>query len=107
MIVLDPDGKERARIEGYLPRDEFRAQLENALARIAFVGKKYENAIRWYDDVVQHHAHTAAAPEAVYWRGVSEYRKTNDHNLLTKVAETLEKDYPNSVWAAKAIPWSH
>lgn len=107
MVVLDPQGKERARIEGYLPTYEFTAQLENALGRVAFTNKNYPEAIRWYGDVIQRFPQSAAAPEAVYWRGVSEYRNTNDHTVLSKITDDLQKNYPNSIWAAKAIPWAH
>ena len=34
VLVMDPDGVERYRIEGYLPKDWFRARLEMATARI-------------------------------------------------------------------------
>ena len=33
MLILDPNGEERYRIEGYLPVEEFRAQLELGLAQ--------------------------------------------------------------------------
>ena len=32
---------------------------------------------------------------------------TNDHTVLSKVAEELRTTYPYSVWASKAIPWLH
>ena len=37
VIILDPNGKERFRIEGYLPKDEFRAQLKFGISRSAVV----------------------------------------------------------------------
>ena len=81
------------------------AALEDALGRIAFVNKNYSDAERWYGDVVTRFAKTHAAPEAMYWRAVANYRATNDHTVLGKVAEDLRSTYPDSVWASKAIPW--
>ena len=52
MLLLDGEGKERARLEGYLPDNDFNAALRNGLGRIAFVHKKYSDAERWYGDVV-------------------------------------------------------
>ena len=104
---MDPGGDERWRIEGYLPKDEFRAQLEMGLARVAFIDKQWADAERKYDGVVEHYPETAAAPEAVYWRGVSQYKRTNDHTVLGKVAELLNQKYQDSVWAQKASVWSH
>ena len=107
MLIMDSDGKERWRIEGYLPKDEFRAQLEMGLARIAFMHKQWADAEQRYAQVVEHYPDTAAAPEAVYWRGVSQYKRTNDHTVLGGVAEQLNQKYPDNVWAQKASVWSH
>ena len=105
MLLLDSDGKERGRLEGYLPNDDFRAALEGGLGRIAFVHKKYADAERWYGGVVTRFGHSHYAPGAMYWRSVSQYKATNDHTVLGKVAEELRSKYPASVWATKAIPW--
>lgn len=105
VLLLDSEGRERVRLEGYLPNRDFVAALENGLARIAFVEKKFTDAERWYNDVVTRFPVSHSAPGAMYWRGVSHYKATNDHSVLGKVAEELRRDYPASVWAAKAIPW--
>jgi thioredoxin-related protein len=52
VLLLDAAGKERVRLEGYLPNNDFMAALKNGLGRIAFVQKKYGDAERWYGDVV-------------------------------------------------------
>lgn len=105
VLLLDSEGKERVRLEGYLPNDDFTAALENGLGRIAFVHKNYAEAERWYADVVNRFPRTHAAPGAMYWRAVAHYKATNDHTVLSKVAEELRSAYPASVWASKAIPW--
>ena len=105
MLLLDSDGKERARLEGYLPNIDFIAALEAALGRIAFVRKKYVDAERWYGDVVSRFAKSNSAPKAMYWRAVAQYKATHDHTLLDNVAEELQRTYPSSIWASKAIPW--
>jgi hypothetical protein len=105
VLLLDHEGKERVRIEGYLPNTEFVAALRSGLGRIAFVQKKYTDAERWYSDVVTNFIGSHSAPEAMYWQAVAHYRATKDHTVLSKVAEELRKTYPSSVWAAKAIPW--
>lgn len=105
-IILDENGKERFRIEGYLPKDDFAAHLLIGLARVAFMNKKWAEAERLYNEVAQKYPNSTSAPEAVYWVGVSKYRKTNDHHALGEVPKTLQQKYPNSVWAKKAIPWA-
>jgi len=103
--VLDSKGTERHRIEGYLPKDEFEAQLEMGLARVAFEEKKWKDAERVYAAVVEKYPKTSSAPEARYWRAVSHYKGTNDHTVLGQVAQELQETAPDSVWAKKALPW--
>jgi len=107
VLLLDSEGRERVRLEGYLPNNDFVAALMSGLGRIAFVHKKYAEAERWYGDVVGRFAQSHIAPGAMYWRAVSHYKATNDHTVLGKVAEELRNTYPSSVWASKAIPWLH
>ena len=107
MLILDSDGKEQVRLEGYLPNNDFVAALMSGLGRIAFVQKKYADAERWYGDVVARFEQSHVAPEAMYWRAVAQYSASHDHTVLGKVAEELRKTYPSSVWASKAIPWLH
>lgn len=107
MLLLDSTGKERVRLEGYLPNNDFVAALMSGLGRIAFVHKEYTDAERWYGDLVARFDNTHFAAEAMYWRAVARYKATNDHTVLGKVAEELRNTYPSSVWASKAIPWLH
>jgi hypothetical protein len=105
VLLLDSDGKERVRLEGYLPNDYFLAALESGLGRIAFVHKEYADAERWNGDVIDRYSKSHFAAEAMYWRAVAVYNATNDHTVLGKGAEELRRAYPSSVWAVKAIPW--
>ena len=102
---MDPDAKERWRLEGYLPKTEFRAQLELGLARVDFMHKRWSDAEQSYSRIAESHADTAAVPEAIYWRGVSHYKRTNDHMVLKPAAEELKAKYPNNIWTLKASVW--
>lgn len=105
VLILNSQGREIHPIEGYLPKDEFQAQLEMGLARIAFKGKKWREAERVYSQVAEKYPNTSSAPEACYWRAVSHYKDTNDHSVLSMVAQELQREAPQSVWAKKALPW--
>jgi thioredoxin-related protein len=105
VLLLDSDGKERVRLEGYLTNKDFTAALMSGLGRIAFVKKKYADAEKWYDEVASDYRDSHSAPGATYWKAVSHYKATNDHTILGKVAEELRDKFPKSVWAEKAIPW--
>ena len=107
VLVLDSNGVERFRIDGYLPKTEFRAQLELGLARVAFMNKQWDDAERRYAEVVERYPESKAAAEALYWRAVSHYKKTNDHTVLGEVGQEFKNRYPESIWALKTIPWDH
>jgi TolA-binding protein len=75
------------------------------LARVAFKEKKWTDAERFYGEIAEKYGSTSAAPEALYWRAVSHYKGTNDHTVLSAVAQELQEKAPQSVWAKKALPW--
>ena len=106
-MILDSNGVERRRIEGYLPKDEFRAQLELGLARVAFMHKKWADAEQLYAQIVERFPNSKSAPEALYWKGVSHYKTTDDHNVLGEMPALFKQKYPDSIWAMKTAAWSH
>ena len=107
VLILDSNGVERFRLEGYLPREEFRAHLELALARLAFMSKEWAEAERRYAAVLEKYPESKAAPEALYWKGVSNYKATNDHTVLGELPGQFRGKYPDSSWALKTIAWEH
>ena len=106
VIILDSRGDERFRIEGYLPKDEFRAQLELGLARVSFMNKNWADAEHRYSDVLDRYPDSKAAPEALYWKGVSHYKATNDHTILGELPAMFKEKYPDSSWALKTLAWT-
>jgi Tetratricopeptide repeat len=107
VLVLDSGGKERFRIEGYLPKEEFRAHLEMGRARAAFMSKRWAEAERRYAEVLERYPDSKVAPEALYWRGVSHYKATNDHTVLGELPAQFKEKYPDSLWALKTAAWTH
>jgi hypothetical protein len=93
-LILDANGIERARNEGYLPNSEFRAQLEMGLARIAFMQKQWTEAERRYSEIAERYPNTSAAPEATYWKGVCRYKATNDHSCAQRRSGRTPKEVP-------------
>lgn len=105
MLILDSDGRERVRLEGYLPNADFVAWLRCGLGRLAFLKKRHADAERWYDDVMTHFGSTHFGAEAMYWRAVARYSASHDHTVLGQVAQELPRRYPTSVWTVKSDPW--
>lgn len=107
MLVMDAEGVERYRIEGYLPKDGFRARLEMAVARVEFMKKKFADAEKLYAEIAEQRGDTSVAAEAIYWRGVCHYKAANDHTVLSEVAKELGAKYPDDEWTLKSLPWTH
>jgi uncharacterized protein YyaL (SSP411 family) len=105
LLVLDPQGVERHRIEGFLASTEFLAQLELGLARSAFANQKFEAAEKQYRSLAKRGLEGDVAPEAIYWAGVSHYKASGDGTALGEAQKALEKQFPDSVWARKASVW--
>jgi len=105
ILILDDAGKEQHRIEGFLPVDEFLAQLQLGLGHVEFKNGKCEDAERQFRDVCENLPGTDAAAEAMYWAGVSRYKATNDPAALKATADAFKTQYQDSVWAKKASVW--
>lgn len=104
--ILDSEGKERHRIEGFLPADDFLAQLKLGLAQVAFSAKKFSDAERIFREIVDELPKADAAPEALYWAGVSAYKGSNDAAALKATADAFGKRYSDTSWAKKASIWA-
>jgi hypothetical protein len=99
--ILDPDGTELYRWNGYLPPAEFTPQLIAAVAHARFRRKEYAAAIERYDEVVRRFPTARVAPEALYFLATSRYRASGSANDLLHGWHELEKQFPESEWTVK------
>jgi hypothetical protein len=106
LLVIDPDGQERHRVEGFLPADDLLAQLTLGLGHSAFARQDWKEAERRFREVVDRYPDSEAAPEAQYWAGVSRYKATNDPSALGETARAFTQRYQDSSWAKKASVWA-
>jgi TolA-binding protein len=105
ILVVDPPGTERHRIEGFLPVDDFASQLALGVAKSAFARGQFAEAQRAYQEIVSTFPKTDAAPEAQYWSGVSRYKATGDASALGETAKQFKERYAETSWAKKASVW--
>ena len=105
VLIVDSDGKELYRIEGYLPAAEFLGQLQLGLGHAQFTNGNYQDAERQFRDVCETLSGTDAAAEATYWAGVSRYKGTHDAAALKATAQAFKDRYQSSIWAKKASIW--
>lgn len=101
IIVADPEGVERHRLTGFLPPEEYRAQLEFAVAKTAFDKEDYTKASTQFSALVDQYPRSDITPEAQYWLGVSEYKRTKSSDALIGAWKKLLEKYPDSIWAKK------
>jgi tetratricopeptide (TPR) repeat protein len=102
VVVADDAGKTHARIEGYLPPEDFVSQLALALGRYRFDRQEYPRAIHHFEEVARRHKGTEAAAQALYWLGVSHYKQSKDPAQLRPSWQQLISEYPKSEWAKRA-----
>jgi len=105
ILVVDPTGEERHRVEGFLPAADLLAQLELGLARSEFARSNFAEAERRFREVVQRYPESEVAPEALYWAGVARYKATGDASALGETAKKFQERYRDSSWAKKASVW--
>jgi TolA-binding protein len=105
ILIVDSEGEERHRIEGFLPVDDFQSQVALGLAKVAFQRKDYAEAERRYREIVDQFPSTDAAAEALYWAGVSNYKGSGDASALTATAAAFRERYQDTAWAKKASVW--
>jgi len=106
VLLLDPDGVEHSRIEGFLPADDFLAQLMLGWARLAFDAGQWAEAERRYREIVDGFPNTDAAAEALYWAGVAPYKATGDPASLKATGRAFKERYKDTPWAKKASVWT-
>lgn len=104
--VLDPDGNKRHQFEGFLPADDFLAQLRLAAAHAAFARQQWNEAERLFSSLANELPDSDAAPEALYWAGVARYKGSGDASALGQTAEQFKRRYTQSTWAKKASVWA-
>ena len=105
VLFLEPDGTERHRIEGFLPTEDFAAQLVLGLGKAAFARQQWDQAEKYFRNVVETYPEASAAPEALYWAGVARYKRTNDPSALKDTAGEFTRRYEDSEWATRSSIW--
>jgi hypothetical protein len=105
VLVIDDKGQERHRIEGFLPADDFLAQLALGAAQAKFAAGDYAAATRLFEDITSRYQSSDAAPEALYWAGVSRYKATADASALKDTARRFTERFQDTSWAKKASVW--
>jgi outer membrane protein assembly factor BamD (BamD/ComL family) len=106
LLVMAPDGEEAFRIEGFLPVEDFLAQLELGLGKAFLHQEKFTEAETNFRDVAKRYPKTESAPQALYWAGVAAYKGSKDPGKLKETYQNLLKQFPTSEWTRKGVVWA-
>ena len=106
VLELDQNGEEFYRVEGFLPLEDFLAQLMLGRAHMDFKQGKWAEAEQRFREIVDTLPKSEAAPEALYWAGVSRYKAKGDNTALKETARAFTQRYQDSSWAKKASIWT-
>ncbi|MBN1105826.1 MAG: tetratricopeptide repeat protein [Deltaproteobacteria bacterium] len=105
LVTLDSEGKEHHRTVGFLPPEELVPSLLLGRGKIHFDHEEFEEALRSLDAILKEYPKSDAAPEAIFLRGVSLYKSTQDPKPLKQAYEKLQAEYPESEWTKRALPY--
>ena len=105
VITLDENGNEHHRTTGFLSPDEFVPSLMLGIAKCHFDREKYAEAIATLEELLKTYPSSDSAPEAIYYRGVAQFKRSHDAEALKAIHRTLQSEYPSSEWAKRAQPY--
>ncbi|MEO9170890.1 MAG: tetratricopeptide repeat protein [Candidatus Baltobacteraceae bacterium] len=99
--ILDHEGFEMYRWDGFLPPPEFMARALCGFAMAALRLKRFDQAESMYVDVLTRFSTSYAAPEALYYLGVARYRSNPEGDELLTQWANLRSRYPESEYRVK------
>lgn len=66
---------------------------------------RFDAALANLEKLLSDYAKSHSAHEAIYLRGVSLYKNTDDPKPLKQAYEKLQENYPDSEWTKRAYPY--
>lgn len=97
IMLLSPQGQVYHEWSGYLPPSLFVPQLLFGLGKAALKESRFDEAARYFDEIVSKHPTTDVAPDAAYWAAVTRYKASGQADDLLGGWRKLQTRYPDSV----------
>lgn len=105
-VMADEFGRELERWVGYLPPEDFIAQLQLSRGLAEFHRDRLKEAESAFEWIIDNKPDSEVAPEARYYMGVAMYKETGDPAYLARTWEAMRRRYPENYWTKKASAWS-
>jgi TolA-binding protein len=104
--LTDHTLRQLRRTIGFLPPDDFLAELRLALGLAALARARNETALPALRAVADLHPRSHVAGEALFWAGIAAFRAAErDKAALRDAWEPLWERYPDSTWAQRTSVW--
>ncbi len=105
LFLLDHNGNSDHDVLGFLPPDELVPFIQLARAKQAFHNDSLDETTTILDEMLIESSASKSAPEAVFLRGVANFKKDHDPKALKEVYRLLNFDYAQSAWARRVFPY--
>lgn len=105
LLVLDYQGHEVQKTIGFLEPEKFMAMMHLGMAKVHFATGEYDAANVHFKRLMDRFPESSAVPEAVFFQGVNLFRQKNDPGQLKNAYEKLQKEFPATSWAKRAVPY--
>jgi hypothetical protein len=105
LLTLDWTGAEHYRTVGFLSPEDMVPALMLGCAKVYADLEMFEKAFGMLGLLLSTHPASAAAPEALFIRGICSYKNTHDPAKLKEAYEHLTEQYPHSQWTKRAYPY--
>jgi hypothetical protein len=101
LLIADRRGTVHYRNVNFLPPDDFLDMLDIGEASSRLRWAEYDQAIDLLTAVTDRQPDGVFAAEAIYWRGIATYLKTQDNEEMYRVWQEILDRFPESVWARR------
>ncbi|MCF8143301.1 MAG: hypothetical protein K9N21_05215 [Deltaproteobacteria bacterium] len=105
LLFLDRHRKTHHRVIGFLPPEELIPTILLGVGKTYLETEELDRSLGVLNEMIEKHPLSHAAPEAVYFIGVSLYKKTHKAQPLKEAYEKIQAKYPNSEWVKRAAPY--
>ena len=106
LLILDEKGVEHYRTLGFFWPQELIPSLLLGMGKTYFDKPDRTKAASCFGRIIEQYPQSFQTPEAIYMKGVSDYIATKNVANLTGLYDRLTAEYPNSLWAMRADPYS-
>lgn len=103
LIILDQDGNEQHRANGFQPPVEFIAAIRLGIAKTRYNRQSYDLAFQALNELLEDNPTSDSSAEAIYLRGLCRYKSTHDYGHLKDAYEELVLAFPKSEWTMRAF----